>query len=116
MRAGGSQQRRNEVPLHGARRQSHPEGVRADGHARVALQTGQRLAGGHAHVERVQQRREEQEQLHPGEDLAQAHPPSDTEGKEVLGLLHFALGIYEAGGVEAFRLVPQGWVHVDSVQ
>lgn len=101
--------------LHGSGRQADLEGVWGDGDAGVAFQGRQGLALGDGYVERVQQGGEVQEELHPREDIPQAHPPPDAEWEEVLRLRDFPLRVDESRGVEFFRLVPKIRVHVDRV-
>lgn len=116
MAACRPERRRHRVPFHRPRLQAHPERVGADCDPRVALQTGQSLPVGDADVERMQQRREEQEKLHPREDFAQAHPSSNAEGEEVLWFRHFAFGVDETGWVELFWFFPEIGVHVNRVE
>lgn len=46
--------------------EAHLEALRSEGDSRHVLEAGQRMSLGHRHVEAVQERREEQEQLHAG--------------------------------------------------
>lgn len=60
-------------------------------------------------------RGEEQEQLHPGQNVTQTATTTDTERNEEVRLVNFAFGIQEAAWVELLGAVPQRWVHVDAV-
>lgn len=104
------------VPVHRPGVQAHLERPGTDRNSGDSLQTGQRFPRGHRYVERVKEGREEEEQLHPGQDLSQTHPPAYSEGQEVLWLGNFALGVDEPGGIEPFGLFPEGGVHVHGVQ
>ena len=64
----------------------------------------------------VQERAEEDEELHAGEHVAEAHAPADAERHEVLGLVDLALGVEEAAGPEGGRVVPELLVHVHRVK
>ena len=116
MAPGRSDRGRGGVPLHGPGLQAHPVRVGVDGDAGGALEAGQLLALGRGYVEGVQQGGEEEEHLHPGEHLPEAHPPPDAEGQEVLGFGDLALRVDEPGRVELLRLVPQVGVHVHGVE
>lgn len=104
------------LPFRWARLQAHLERIGADGDAGVARQTGQRFTFRHADIERVQQRREKEEELHPGEHLPQTHPPPNTEGQKVFRFGDFSLRVYETRGVELFGFLPEVGVHVDGVE
>jgi len=99
----------------GAALEADLEGLRRDGGPHVALEAGQRLALGQGDVEAVHEGGEEQEELHPRQHVAQAHPPAHSEGDEVLRLAHLALGVDESRGAELLGLLPQVGVHVDAV-
>lgn len=111
-----SQRRRNRVPFHRTRLQTNPKRAGTYRDPRVALQTGQSLALWHADVERVKQRRKEQEEFHPGQDFPEAHSSTDAERQEVLGLRDFAFRVDEARWVELFGLFPKVRVHVNGVK
>lgn len=68
------------VPVHRPRLQAHFERSRTDGDPRYPFQAGRRFPRWHGYVEGVEEGGEEEEELHPGQDLAQAHPPADSEG------------------------------------
>lgn len=104
------------VPVHRPRLQADLERPGADGDSGDPFEAGRRFPLRHRYVEGVEEGREEEEQFHPSQDLAQTHPPADAEGQEVFGLGNFALGVDEPGRIELLGLVPQGGVHVDGVQ
>lgn len=64
-----------QVPL----RETDLEALRGEGDAWHVLKAGQGVALGDCDVEAVEERREEQEQFHPGEDVAKAHSPTWTQ-------------------------------------
>lgn len=101
-----------EIPLH----HTDLERARRQGDADVGLQTGQRIVFRHLQVEGVQQRTEEQENLHAGQHVAQTHSPAESEWHEVLRFVNFTLGGEETLRSEGFRLVPQFRIHVNGVQ
>lgn len=104
------------IPLHRPRFQTDSERIRVDRDSGVSLQAGQRLALGHAHLERVQKPGEEQEDLHTRQNFPQTHSSADAERKEEFRLHHFAFCVQETGGIEFLGLLPQRRVHVDGVK
>ena len=105
-------QRRLVVDVERSFFQVHQEVVGMDGHARVAVETRLLCASRQAHIERVHDRCEEQEELHSGENVAETHTTTDTERNEVLGLVHLALCVDEATRSEVVWRFPEIWVHV----
>ena len=91
------------------------EVLRGDGDPGEALERGQ-VRAGVLNVEHVQQRGEEQLQLHLGNLVPETHPLARAEGHEVLGLGQLALLRQEPLGSEHLRLLPDVGVHVHTVQ
>lgn len=99
----------------GAALEADLERLRRDGGAHVALETGQWLTLRQGDVEAVHEGGEEQEELHPRQHIAQAHPPAHSEGYEVLRFAHLALCVDESRWAEFLGLLPQIGVHVDAI-
>lgn len=64
----------------------------------------------------MQQRTEEQEELHARQHVAQTHSSTDSEGYEELRLADLTLAGEEAARPEGFRLVPEFRIHMHRVQ
>ena len=64
----------------------------------------------------MEERREEQLQLHLGYFVPEAHPLTGSEGHEVGRFVELPLLGEEPLRPEGLRLLPELWVHVDTVQ
>jgi hypothetical protein len=84
-------------------------------HARVSVERGLFSAFWQRNLKSMHNRREEEEEFHSGENIAEAHPPSDTEWQEERWNLNFSFGVDESTRPEFLWLVPELWVHVNAV-
>lgn len=60
-------------------------------------------------------RREEQEEFHSGENIAQTHPSANAKGQEIRWNLNFSFGINKSTWSEFLWLIPERWIHVNAV-
>ena len=91
------------------------EGLRADGDSSAAFETGQRVVVRYLQAEDVEQRREEEEQLGFGQDVAETHAATHSEGNEEFRFVDGSVGADEALRIERLRVFPQRRVHVHGV-
>ena len=66
-------------------------------------------------TEDMKQRREEEEQLGFGQDVAETHPPTDAEWNEEIRFVDGTIGPDESFRIKRLGILPQRRIHVNGV-
>ena len=79
------------------------------------FETGHGMTFWYLKTEDMKQRREEEEQLGFGQDVAETHPPTDAEWNEEIRFVDGTIGPDESFRIKRLGILPQRRIHVNGV-